>query len=172
MGVRPTGKPSQPLIAERQLRRSDSGGAVRLRVYAPHACEGEDPWICGYDIIGIPELQQLPYLRRGDGEVFFAPGPDSFGALLTVWFDVRGILDLVEREFAVRFTAPGIDRFDHGVPATVFAANGREWERRLIEAMDRESERMRDENFPTALQDYYRRHGHLKPPDPPGEEPF
>jgi len=167
VSIRHTAPPSQPVIAERRLRRTDSGGTAELRVFRPETGERGQPdaWLCGYDITGVPELEQLSYLRREPGTVFFAPGNDSLDALVTAWSDIRGILDLLNREFAIGFTAPGVSSFDHGVPATVFSGNGPVWERRLREAMDREMDVLTAEGLPTAAQDYYHRHGHTKPRD-------
>lgn len=135
-----------PVIAERQLMREGSRDHATIRIHQPELgnTTADMPWRCGYIVEGLPGLPEMygAEMTLVGGEVWFADGQDSLNALVVALANIRTLIDMVEEEYHCVYVWPLRERGGHMLPAMVTQAYGREHERSLLEAMDRESERI------------------------------
>jgi len=140
------GRTTQPVIAERALVRPGVAEPLVIRIHRPEPSPADPllPWRCGFAFAGLPELAGLyePPMVLDEGEVLFGFGEDSFHALTAALANVRGMLDHFEEELGVEFAWPPRAETGHRVPRAVTQMYGRAWERRLLEVMEQEEERL------------------------------
>jgi len=86
------------VIAERTLKRCDTGADVVVRVFKP-VPDPEDPehaWVCGFEIAGMDETIRSK-----------AHGVDSMQALMVVFLGIRHYLDKADLPLAWLSETPG-----------------------------------------------------------------
>lgn len=149
------GLTQQPVVAERHLdqsARESTAGSVTIRVHLPECVSTSmgATWRCGYAVFGLPGLPSSydAELALKAGEVWFAEGEDALQALLVALGGIRSLVDEVEKEFGVVLVWPPRADWGHMLPKWVTQIFGREYERRLLDVMAEEEERMLQERAP------------------------
>jgi hypothetical protein len=155
------GTTSQPVIAERQLVRSGSDVPVTIRIYAPEPMPRESdataPWRCAFEILGDDDLAKAVWRTPlAEGEVYFVRGVDSIDVLQQTFIALRGLLDSAAHNLGCELSWPSTwPGNGYGIAYQIQSFHGAAGERRLIEAVERETRKMFDEGAP-GMRDWFR----------------